>query len=225
MLESNVADDTSSNPKQSSGAPYRRGSLARQKRLVFTRGASRVTLEAMPFDGETIDADFEGHDARLTETPSEVRIGYVGSWWSWAYDALLGGPTELPHSTLRLSDEHLWSVECRGGVSDLDAHLEDLPVASFLVRGGASNVYLSLGRPSGVVPIRIRGGVSRLELLRPLGVGVRLSVRGGIGRLTFDAMTLEAVGGGLDLASRTGAEDADRYEIEIGGGVSDLTIA
>ncbi len=222
MLLSNVADFEPIRPRED--APYRSAQVEPRQRLVFTRGASRVTLESMRDAAEVIDSDFDGADVRVSQTSREVRIGYHWSFLSYAYDVLLGGPVELPHSTIRLNENHVWDVQCQGGVSDLEAHLEHLALGSLAIHGGASTVHLALGRPTGIVPIRIRGGVSRLEIVRPTGVGVRLSVRGGISSLAFDAMELGSIGGGLSLSSRTGAEDVDRYEIEIGGGVSDLSI-
>lgn len=224
MLQANLVDGDSG--PRNADTPYRSNQLESHQRLVFTRGVSRVTLESFRGSGEVLETDFEGSEPpRVTRTPREIRIGYHGSFWSHAYDVFLGGPLELPHSTLRLNERAVWEIRCDGGASDLDAHLEDVSLASFSVRGGASHVSLALGRPSGVVPIRIRGGLSRFSLVRPRGVGVRLSVRGGIGSLTFDAMHFDSIGGGLILPSRAGADADDRYELEIGGGVSDLLIA
>jgi hypothetical protein len=220
MLESNAPP-----PTTSEGAPYRVLAGDPRQRLVFSHGASRVTLESVPDARDAIETDFDGGDVRVSRTPHEIRIGYHWSLLGYAYDLLLGGPAELPRSTIRLDEGHVWDIVCDGGASNLDGHLERLRLASFAVRGGASDVSLRLGRPSGVVPVRVLGGVGRVELSRPKGVGVRLRVRGGISRLRFDAMELASVGGGLALDSRAGAEADDRYEIEIVGGVGELSIA
>lgn len=220
MIEANAALPED----QRRGTPYRALAHERNQRLVFRRGASRVTLESTVGDGEVVETDFDGADVDVARSPHETRIGYHWSLLEHVYDMLMGGPAEPPHSTIRLNEAHVWEIVCNGGLSNLDAHLERISLASFTIRGGASDVSLALGRPSGVVPLRIRGGVGRFDVVRPKGVGVRLTVRGGVSHVSFDAMELGSVGGGLSLGSRAGADADDRYEIEIAGGVSDLSI-
>ncbi len=216
--------DPSNRHDAPSAAPYRELARDDRQRLVFSRGASRVTIESFRGGNDAVEIDCDGVDVDVARSPHETRVGFEWSFLGYAYDLLLGGPTELPHTTLRLDEGPLWDIVCNGGASNVDARLERLRLAAFTIRGGASNVSLALGRPAGVVRVRVLGGVSRFEIARPSGVGVRLAVRGGVGRVSFDAMELVAVGGGLALESRAGAEADDRYEIAIEGGVGDLSI-
>ena len=52
-----------------------------------------------------------------------------------------------------------------------------------------------------------------------------MRIAGGASKLTFDEQRLGAVGGETQLASPGAERASDRYEIEIGGGASELTIA
>jgi hypothetical protein len=51
-----------------------------------------------------------------------------------------------------------------------------------------------------------------------------LVARGGVSRLRFDGQRADGSGGGLSLRSPTFARSPNRYELEIGGGISDLVI-
>jgi hypothetical protein len=84
---------------------------------------------------------------------------------------------------------------------------------------------LTLPRPTGVVPVRIGGGASNVAIHRPAGVAARLHVAGGASGLVLDGRRLGAVGGGAEWRSSDVAGAADRYEIEIAGGASDVAVA
>jgi hypothetical protein len=59
---------------------------------------------------------------------------------------------------------------------------------------------------------------------RPAGAEARLKVKGGAATLTFDEQSFDALGGKVQLQS-PGFEGASaRYEIEISGGASELTV-
>ncbi len=74
------------------------------------------------------------------------------------------------------------------------------------------------------MPVRIGGGAHKLEIVRPGGAAARLRVGGGANRLAFDDQRYGAIGGVVALDTPGAAEASDRYEIEITGGVSHLTV-
>ena len=80
-----------------------------------------------------------------------------------------------------------------------------------------------LPRPSGTVRIAIDGGVSEGRLTRPAGVPVLL-IAEGVSHLDFDGRERESSGVALRVRSRGYDRAPDRYEIEIDGGISELTI-
>lgn len=97
-------------------------------------------------------------------------------------------------------------------------------MTSFVLKSGISELDLRLPEPSGVVPVRLSGGASRVTISRPAGVEVRLSVKGGASKLTFDEQSFDALGGKVRLKSPGYKEASDRYEIEVSGGASELTV-
>jgi len=74
-----------------------------------------------------------------------------------------------------------------------------------------------------VVHVRFEGGASKVTLLHPQVAAV-LRVAGGASRLAFDGQRYGAVGGETRLESPGAGDAADRYEIEVGGGASELTV-
>jgi hypothetical protein len=117
-----------------------------------------------------------------------------------------------------------WEVEVRGGAYKVEADLSGLKLTSFVLTRGLSDVDLTLPEPSGVVPVRLTGGASEVNIRRPAGVEARLSMIGGVSKLTFDEQSFDAVGGKLRLRSPGYDSVSDRYEIEVSGGASKITV-
>jgi hypothetical protein len=117
-----------------------------------------------------------------------------------------------------------WEVEVRGGAARIEADLSGLELSSFLLKSGISDLALTLPEPSGVVPIRLSGGASKVSISRPAGVETRLSLKGGAATLTFEEQSFDALGGKVRLQSPGYDGATDRYEIEVSGGASELTV-
>ncbi len=92
--------------------------------------------------------------------------------------------------------------------------------------GAAQTTYLQLRlpHPSGTVRIALDGGSSEGRIVRPAGVPVALSARGGVSRLRFDDQKRESSGADLRISSPSYAKAPDRYELDLAGGVSRLVI-
>ncbi|WP_037583120.1 MarR family winged helix-turn-helix transcriptional regulator [Stigmatella aurantiaca] len=184
-------------------------------RLKFISGASQVTLRASPGIPELYTARFEGRAPTVKEEAGTVSIQYprfmLLDWRKLAADVLLNG--SIP-----------WQLELRGGVSKLNADLRDLLLESIELSSGASDVTMRLPKPSGTVPIRVAGGVSHVTFLLPEGTAARLLVKGGVSALAFNEQSLGGVGGQTSLETPGYKHATDRFDFEIAGGASDLTV-
>jgi DNA-binding MarR family transcriptional regulator len=188
--------------------------FGQQVRMVAETAATRLTLRPAEPDGELIRASFVGPPPDVRTSDGTVTMRYrrrVVDTRSREIDAAL-------HPSAA------WAIEIENGVTDLDADMRDLAVLGISVRGGVNHFRLRLPRPSGTVRIAIAGGVSEGRLTRPTGVPVLLAADGGVSRLGFDGQTRESSGAALRVRSRGYDRVPDRYEIEIGGGLSDLAI-
>ena len=90
--------------------------------------------------------------------------------------------------------------------------------------GGASGVAVTLPRPSGTVSVRVTGGASDVTIHRPEGVAARIRVGRGVSELAFDEQRFGAIGGETRLQTPGYDGAADRYDVEVAGGASKLSV-
>jgi DNA-binding MarR family transcriptional regulator len=190
-----------------------RAAFGQQVRMVAETAATRLVLRPAKPDGELIRAAFVGPPPDVRTSDGAVTMRYrrrVVDTRSREIDAAL-------------HPDAAWAIEIENGITDLVADLRRLSLVGITARGGVNHFRLRLPRPSGTVRIGIEGGVSEGRLTRPTGVPVLL-VTDGVSRLVFDDRERESSGVALRLRSRAYDRAPDRYEVEIGGGISELTI-
>ncbi|MEV5341629.1 hypothetical protein AB0K93_24585 [Streptomyces sp. NPDC052676] len=185
--------------------------------LKFVGGASELTLVAASKDSEEL---YEGH---FTGLVPEVEA--TGGVVTVRYPRRLHPFSVRRHSgRLTLHPTVPWAIEVDGGTGRLTADLTALTLTRLDLGSGASHVSLALPRPRGTVSIRVAGGVSNVSVRRPQDVAAHISITGGASQLTFDGQHLGAIGGGVTFASPTYDTSEDRYDIEVFGGASALTV-
>jgi hypothetical protein len=185
---------------------------------MFANGASRLTLRAASGMDDLYRARFEGPVPKVEVADGTVTFRYprrFSGLFEWRSRS--GGEVTLNAAVP-------WEVEVRGGAYKVEADLSGLKLTSFVLTRGLSDVDLTLPEPSGVVPVRLTGGASEVNIRRPAGVEARLSMIGGVSKLTFDEQSFDAVGGKLRLRSPGYDSVSDRYEIEVSGGASKVTV-
>lgn len=186
-------------------------------RLVFAKGADRLTLRASSGMGDLYRGRFEGSVPKV-----DVENGTVTFRYSRRFGGLFESRDHPGEVTLNAAIP--WEVEVRGGAYKVEADLGRLELTSFVLKGGIIELDLTLPEPSGVVPVRLSGGASKVSIRRPAGVEARLNVKSGAATLTFDEQSFDAVGGTVRLQSPGYDEATDRYEIEVSGGAIELTV-
>ncbi|MGA9160647.1 MAG: hypothetical protein WB297_07260, partial [Actinomycetota bacterium] len=129
-----------------------------------------------------------------------------------------------PRGEIVLSGRVPWAIQGAFGMSDVVADLEDLELRTLEISGGTSAFELRLPRPKETVRVRIGGGASNLELIRPTGVPVRVQVGSGVSKLAIDDFRVESAGGKTDWRSPDFDQVEGRYDVEIGAGASKVTI-
>jgi AcrR family transcriptional regulator len=125
---------------------------------------------------------------------------------------------------LTLSSAAVWEIHIEGGAAQLDADLRGLPLGSLTIAGGVSRATLRLPPPSGNVPLRIEGGVSTLLVERPSSAAIHLHLARAGSQISLDGVRLGSAGGGTTWESPDYASVPDRYDLELGSGISGLTI-
>jgi DNA-binding MarR family transcriptional regulator len=192
--------------------------LARHKlgRFEIARGATNLTLESCA--GEQLyRAHYAGPPPRVRTEGGHIVLQYKQG----AFGLFSARKYALQ---IALNEAIPWELVLRGGASKVAANLKELKLKSFELRGGASHVTLELPPPSRTVPVRVSGGSSHLKLVRPRHTPVRVQVTGGVSHLSIDKLELGAVGGTARWESPDYEASKDRFEIQISGGASQLSI-
>jgi DNA-binding MarR family transcriptional regulator len=199
-------------------------------RLIFLSGAPRISVRGDPSLGELYRAKFAGPVPRMRVRGGIVTVSYPRlGWFDWRSQVAGQHIDASAHwrkdtGEISLNGSIPWAIELRGGVSSWSADLRTLRLESFDLRGGASKIELLLPAPSGVVPIRVTGGMTRVSIQRPAGAATGLEVRGGVSEVTVDGQVFK--GHGPVSVQTPGAEtSADRYEIEVSGGASKVSVS
>ena len=185
-------------------------------RLQFTRGAANVTLRADSSIGDLYRARFDGPPPEVHAQDGAVTIRYPRTFHPFDWRKRTAEVT--------LNAAIPWQIEFHGGLSRLDADLSVLRLGSFEITGGASGVALTLPHPSGTVPVRVSGGSGDVTIHRPKGVAARISVRRGASKLAFDEQRFGAIGGETRLQTNDYDGATDRYDVEVTGGASKLSV-
>jgi LiaI-LiaF-like transmembrane region len=121
---------------------------------------------------------------------------------------------------LQINSSVPWTITSNGGASTETFNLASVPLKSMDINTGASRENITLGAPSGAVPITINGGALTVNLHRPAGTGASVSVSGGAVSLTFDGRQSHAIG---NLQESTGS-GTDTYRVEVSGGACTVTM-
>lgn len=115
-----------------------------------------------------------------------------------------------------------WQIELRGGASACSFDLRELMLTAFAVFDGAFRLKLNLGRPRGIVPIRIAGGADT-TIRRPADAATQVMVQIGATRLRLDERYAEVVIQEARWQTPNYAAAADHYDITVEGGASSLS--
>jgi DNA-binding MarR family transcriptional regulator len=188
--------------------------LGQQVRMVAETAATRLTLRAATPDRELIRAAFTGPVPDVRTGDGTVTMRYRRRIVD----------TRSREITAALHPRPAWAIDVDGGITDLDADLRDLRFLGLDIRGGANHLTLRLPRPDGTVRIALAGGSSTARITRPSGVPMALAGRGGVSRLRFDDQRRDASATDVRVRSASYNRAPDRYELDLAGGISELTI-
>jgi hypothetical protein len=124
---------------------------------------------------------------------------------------------------VQINSAVLWNISANTGASNDTLKLSAVKVGSITLNAGASRTDITLGRPTGIVPISVDGGAITLRLHRPSGSEAFVHVSGGAVTLNADGRQFHGVGEeSWQSAGYDGAADA--FHVEISGGASTVTV-
>jgi DNA-binding MarR family transcriptional regulator len=212
---------------------------ATRGRLVFASGAPRLALNVTPFGPEA--------SARIILETSASRLRFAGAAGEGTLlRASFDGPRpdvqasngvatiryrrkaiaafSSRSASIALNNSIPWTIELGGGITDLTGSLNGVRLDRLDVDGGANHIDLDLPAPEGTVAVRVQGVASSARFRRPSGVPVAVRVDGGVSHLRLDGQRFERLAGERRFTSDAFEAGANRYEIEVLGGASEVTI-
>jgi DNA-binding MarR family transcriptional regulator len=184
-------------------------------RLQFRSGANELLLRGSADFDDLYRAKFDGPVPQVRLRDGIVSMQYKGRWqWDW----------RERRADVSLNSSIPWDIEVTGGSKALQGKLGAVDLRSFELTGGVDQLRLTLGRPAGIVPIRLIGGSNHARFERPAGVHVQLKLSGGAGGVEFDRQKLGGTAGHSLLETTGAAEASDRFVIELTGGASRIAV-
>ncbi len=200
-------------------------------RLVFLSAVPVMTIRGDRTLADLYRASFQGPIPRVRVRAGVVTVRYARfAWFDWRArigDQMIDTSVHWhkDRGELILTAAVPWAIELRGGGSRVQADLRELDLRSFDLTGGASRVELRLGRPDGLVPVRLAGSLNKVTIRRPADVPVRLQISGATSRVEVDGQRIAGSGGNLTLGSPGAASAVDGYDIELRGSAHQVLIA
>ena len=188
----------------------------RQATLALVSGAATVTVGTAALPGTLARAS--------TPTDANVRPEFqlLSSRAQLYLDAT--GQSGAGAISIQLNPAVTWQLQFTGGSSQTILSLADTKIAGIDFTAGASLIQMTLPPPSGTVTITLAGGAGQVSLTVPHGVPARLRLYGGASAATLGGQTHAGVARGTVLSSPGWAQAANRYDIDVPGGVSDISV-
>lgn len=186
-------------------------------KLLFTTGAPGcITIDAEKGMPDLFKAHFERPLPCVELTGSTVVVAYPRFPLAHLFRRGSGDIT--------LNGSIPWTLQFDGGVSNLTADLNRVALKGMVIEGGACRLHATLPRPNGSVRIRIGGGASNIQLMRPIGVPCRIRIAQGAVDIDLDDQHFRAIGGETRWETPDFKSSIDRYDITISGGARKLIV-
>jgi hypothetical protein len=183
-------------------------------------GSARISMDGAAGEGELYRAHIEYSgpkpDVNLDKSNGKLQI----SQGNTSFGVFRNRNFILD---IHLNSTLPWSISANSGAATDTFQLAHVNVRSIDVNTGASREEITLGKPSGVVPITVNGGALTVHLHRPAGIPASVKVSGGAVNLDADGQQHRGIGNqSWQSAGYEGAADA--YRVEINGGACTVGI-
>jgi hypothetical protein len=190
-----------------------------QGRLRLALGATDVSVQ-----GADMSDLYRARVEYPTGRPPKVRADNGTVSMETNNNFTLIGVRTTNRASVSINQTIPWQVDVGGGASHETLDLAGVHLTSLNVSGGANQAEATLPRPSGTVVVRISGGASNVTVHRPSGAAARVRMSGGASNLTVDGTKHSVLSGELNWQTSDYDTASDRYDFEISGGASNVTI-
>lgn len=126
-------------------------------------------------------------------------------------------------ANVQLNPDVTWTITENTGASTDTINLPQTKVGAITINTGASREDLTLGSPSGIVPVEVNGGALTVRVHRPSGAEASVAVSGGAVSLNADGSAQHAIGD-LNFHTSGFSGASDGYRIRVNGGACTVTL-
>lgn len=187
----------------------------------ISAGAATITVQGSGDLGSNLyraHIDYSGPkpDVHLDRSSGRLSISQKGTSFPWIENRRFVLKLELNPGVP-------WSIALNTGASTTTLNLAQVHVTGVTINTGASRDDITLGPPSGVVPVEVNGGALTVNVHRPKGTAASVSVSGGAVTLKADGRDQRAIGE-LKYESDGFSSAPSAYRVEVNGGACTVTL-
>lgn len=169
----------------------------------------------------------ELYRAHVEYTGAQPRVHFDDSSHTLRIDQTESGFNFFPNRqfnlTLQLNSRVRWAITENTGAATTTYNLAQLRLSSLQINTGASKDDITLGTPSGTVPVEVDGGALTVRIHRPSDVSASVDVSGGAISLDVDGRSSHAFGQ-LSGSVSGGSGSSDGYQIKVNGGACTVSL-
>ncbi|MBC8161704.1 MAG: hypothetical protein H7Z42_10850, partial [Roseiflexaceae bacterium] len=181
--------------------------------LIVTAGAEHLTINGDAAQAELFRAHFGTLAPSVFVDQGLVKIYYRHALLNWnagTADVTLHGG--IP-----------WRLDVVSSGAACIADLRSVPLSSLDVNGKASNIEITLPRPTAGVSFRIAGNASHIIVRRATGSAMQVRLGRGASNLIIDGQDFSAVGS-KPYSTANYADTPQRYDIDVTARHTTVTI-
>ncbi|MFI5891753.1 hypothetical protein ACIA5D_16735 [Actinoplanes sp. NPDC051513] len=134
---------------------------------------------------------------------------------------LNGGPKSVE---IVLNTRVRWTLRLHGGATTTDIDLSNARVDGVDLQGGASRIDLSLPAPTGLIPVRMSGGVDQFRVRLRGATPMRVLVQSGAGQVTLAGATHRGIAAGKEFTAYGWNQGGSGIDLTAAAGMSALTV-
>ncbi len=187
----------------------------------ISAGAATITVQGSSDLGSNLyraHIDYSGPkpEVRLDRSSGVLSISQKGSSFPWIENRRFVLKLEVNPGVP-------WSITLNTGASTTTINLPQVHVTGVTIHTGASRDDITLGTPSGIVPVEVNGGALMVNVHRPRGTAASVSVSGGAVTLRADGRDQHGIGD-LKYESDGFSSAPSGYRVEVNGGACTVTL-
>ncbi|MBI4312720.1 MAG: hypothetical protein HY681_13200 [Chloroflexi bacterium] len=194
---------------------------AKSLNVTLDFGAGNIALGSLATGSSNIiEGVFDGNPQGVGETVARRGDMVEVTLQRKSPRFFFGGVSE--EWDVRLSRNVAIELTLNAGASEINADLADLNVTDLAVKAGASDVSVTLPGKAERTFARLEVGAAELDVRVPAGVAARIRADAGVASVDVDQARFPKRG---DVYESPDFDTADRrVEVEIRGGVADITV-